>query len=94
MTQSVHDPRVDTPARRTEVVGDPDLLPAVQREVQAEVDHAEGREVPLQGIDRFAFYARARQAYAMIVTGDLRDYGCCIFKKGVLLSDADSASPR
>ena len=30
----------------------------------------------------------ARSAYAVIVTGELRGYGCFIFKKGVLLSDA------
>ncbi|KWD50928.1 ribose ABC transporter [Burkholderia ubonensis] len=79
---------VDAPAARMEVVGDPAAVPPVQREVQAEIDLAEGRAVPLAGIDRFAFYARAQQAYAVIVTGELRGYGCFVFKKGVLLSDA------
>ncbi|MBN3788104.1 RbsD/FucU domain-containing protein [Burkholderia sp. Ac-20353] len=79
---------VDTPAWRMEVVGDPAALPPVQREVQREIDLAEARAVPLAGIDRFAFYARAQQAYAVIVTGELRGYGCFLFKKGVLLSDA------
>ncbi|KVD34343.1 RbsD/FucU family protein [Burkholderia ubonensis] len=79
---------VDAPAARMEVVGDPAAVPPVQREVQAAIDRAEGRAVPLAGIDRFAFYARARQAYAVIVTGELRGYGCFVFKKGVLLSDA------
>ena len=76
------------PAWRMEVVGDAAAVPPVQREVQAEIDRAEGRAVPLAGIDRFAFYERAQQAYAVIVTGELRGYGCFIFKKGVLLSDA------
>ncbi|MFA8391952.1 RbsD/FucU family protein [Burkholderia ubonensis] len=79
---------VDAPAARMEVVGDPAAVPPVQREVQAEIDRAEGRAVPLAGIDRFAFYARAQQAYAVIVTGESRGYGCFLFKKGVLLSDA------
>ncbi|PAJ79374.1 RbsD/FucU family protein [Burkholderia ubonensis] len=79
---------VEAPAARMEVVGDPAAVPPVQREVQAEIDRAEGRAVPLAGIDRFAFYARAQQAYAVIVTGELRGYGCFVFKKGVLLSDA------
>ncbi|KVZ07522.1 RbsD/FucU family protein [Burkholderia ubonensis] len=79
---------VDAPAARMEVVGDPAAVPPVQREVQAEIDRAEGRAVPLAGIDRFAFYARAQQAYAVIATGELRGYGCFVFKKGVLLSDA------
>lgn len=79
---------VDTPAWRMEVVGDPAAVPPVQREVQAEIDRSEGRAVPLAGIDRFAFYERAQHAYAVIVTGEPRGYGCFLFKKGVLLSDA------
>ena len=77
---------VDDPASRMEVVGEPDTLPAVQREAQAEVNKAEGRDVPFAGIERFAFYARAKKAYCVIATGETRGYGCFIFKKGVLLA--------
>nr|WP_277403042.1 RbsD/FucU family protein [Burkholderia sp. Ac-20365] len=77
---------VDDPASRMEVVGEPDTLPAVQREAQAEVNDAEGRNVPFAGIERFAFYARAKKAYCVIATGETRGYGCFIFKKGVLLA--------
>ncbi|GBH24126.1 RbsD/FucU family protein [Burkholderia vietnamiensis] len=79
---------VDPPAGRMEVGGDPAAGPPVPREVQAEIERAEARAVPLTGLDRFAFYERAQRAYAVIVTGGLRGYGCFIFKKGVLLSDA------
>ena len=75
---------VDAPALRMEVVGKPDELPAVQQEMQAEVDRAEGRSWPMGSIERFAFYERAKQAYAVIVTGERRFYGCFIFKKGVI----------
>ncbi|GAB5095028.1 RbsD/FucU family protein [Caballeronia sp. LP006] len=77
---------VDHPAERMEVVGDPDALPAVQREVQREVDDAEGRAVPLAPVERFAFYERAKQAYCVIQTSEARGYGCFIFKKGVQLA--------
>ena len=77
---------VDDPASRMEVVGEPNTIPAVQREAQAEVNEAEGRDVPLVGIERFAFYARAKKAYCVIATGETRGYGCFIFKKGVLLA--------
>ena len=77
---------VPDPALRMEVVGDPDALPAVQREAQAEVDRAEGRAVPFAPIERHAFYARARAAYCVIATGETRGYGCFIFKKGVQLA--------
>ena len=41
---------VPDPAGRMEVVGDPDAIPPVQREVQQVLDRAAGRHVPLQGI--------------------------------------------
>ncbi|VDC30726.1 RbsD/FucU family protein [Pseudogemmobacter humi] len=75
-------------AGRMEVVGDPAALPEVQREVQAEVDRAEGRARPLPGIERFAFYDLAKQAYAVIATGERRFYGCFMFRKGVIAPDA------
>jgi L-fucose mutarotase len=34
-------------------------------------------------IERHAFYARARTAYAIIMTGELRKYGNLLLKKGV-----------
>ena len=75
---------VDAPASRMEVVGKPGDIPAVQHEVQAEIDAAEGRPWPMGSVERFAFYERAKQAYAVIVTGERRFYGCFIFKKGVI----------
>lgn len=84
---------VASPAMRMEVVGEPDTIPAVQREAQAEVDAAEGRAVPFAPIERHAFYARARKAYCVIATGEARGYGCFVFTKGVLLApDAPRAS--
>lgn len=77
---------VESPAMRMEVVGDPQALPAVQRESQIEVDHAEGREVTFAPVERHAFYARARKAYCVIATGEARGYGCFIFTKGVILA--------
>lgn len=89
------DTYVEAPAMRMEVVGDPHAIPMVQREAQAEVDSAEGRAVPFAPIERHAFYARARKAYCVIVTGEERGYGCFIFTKGVLLApDAPRTAER
>lgn len=71
-------------AGRMEVVGKPDDLPPVQVEVQAEIDHAEGRFRPLPGIERFAFYDMAKAAFAVIQTGERRFYGCFMLRKGVI----------
>ena len=79
---------VDDFAGRMEVVGAPDEIPAVQAEVQAEIDHAEGRPRPMTSIERFAFYDMARQAYAVIQTGERRVYGCFMFRKGVIPPEA------
>lgn len=75
---------VDDFACRMEVVGKPAEIPAVQAEVQAEIDRAEGRPRPMLSIERFAFYAEAKKAYAVIQTGERRFYGCFIFRKGVI----------
>jgi L-fucose mutarotase len=75
---------VDDFAGRMEIVGDPATVPAVQAEVQAAIDHAEGKPRPMIGIERFAFYAVAKQAYAVIQTGERRFYGCFMFRKGVI----------
>lgn len=75
---------VDDFAGRMEIVGDPSTVPPVQAEVQAEIDAAEGKPRPMIGIERFAFYDMARQAYAVIQTGERRFYGCFMLRKGVI----------
>ncbi|WP_421724822.1 RbsD/FucU family protein [Bauldia sp.] len=80
---------VDNPASRMEIVGNPDEIPPVQAEVQAEIDAAEGKPWPMGSIERFAFYDLARKSYCVIQTGERRFYGCFVFKKGVIPPDAD-----
>jgi len=71
-------------AGRMQIVGEPDTIPPVHAEVQAEIDAAEGRPRPMIGIERFDFYDRAREAYAVIQTGERRFYGCFLLRKGVI----------
>jgi L-fucose mutarotase len=75
---------VDDFAARMEIVGEPETVPPVQAEVQAAIDAAEGRPRPMVSIERFAFYDQAREAYAVIQTGERRFYGCFILRKGVI----------
>ena len=42
-------------------------------------------------IERFAFYARARDAFAVVMTGEARKYGNLILRKGVILPPAPPA---
>lgn len=72
-------------AARMQVVDDPTAIPPVQTEVQAEVDSAEGRPRPMTTLDRFAYYDMAKQAFAIVQTGERRLYGCFMFRKGVIM---------
>jgi L-fucose mutarotase len=75
---------VDDFAGRMEVGDRPDEVAPVQAEVQAEIDLAEGRPRPMISVERFAFYDMAREAYAVIQTGERRFYGCFMLRKGVI----------
>jgi len=78
---------MDDAAMRMEIVGQPQEVPPVQREVQAVIDRAEGRAWPLVGVERHAFYEKAKAAYCVIATGERRFYGCFLFSKGVIAPD-------
>lgn len=80
---------VDDAAARMEIVGKPDEIPPVQQEVQKAIDKAEGKSWPMIGIERYAFYERAKKAYCIIQTGERRFYGCFAFRKGVIPPDAE-----
>lgn len=74
-------------AGRMEVVGDPHAVPQVQMEVQAVLDATQAAPFPLTGVERFAFYERAKKAYCIIQTGERRFYGCFALRKGVVPPD-------
>jgi L-fucose mutarotase len=62
----------------------PDGRAPVYDAFEASMDAAEGRGIGMELIDRFAFYDRAKEAYAVIATGERRLYANVILKKGVL----------
>lgn len=78
---------VPDPVRRMLVVDNPSEIPVIQREVQAEIDRAEGKPTPAHGIERFPFYDAAKQAFAVVQVGDPRPYGCFLFRKGVIAGE-------
>jgi L-fucose mutarotase len=78
---------VDKPASRMEFGSNPSEIPAVQAEVQREIDKAEGKSWPMGSVERFAFYELAKKSYCVIQTGERRFYGCFVFKMGVVAPD-------
>jgi L-fucose mutarotase len=75
---------IDEPVAGMQMVDTPDVIPDVQAEVFASVREAEGREVGIQRVERFDFYERARNAFAVVFTGETRPYGCVLFTKGLV----------
>lgn len=63
------------------VAGD-QLDPSVERRYTAAL-FGDGPAMPIERIDRFAFYERARNAYAVVMTGEVAKYGNILLKKGV-----------
>ena len=45
---------------------------------------AQGYEVNIEMVERFAFYERAKKAFAIVHTGERAQYGNIILKKGVV----------
>lgn len=80
---------VNDAAARMEIVGKPNEIPPVQKEVQKEIDAAESKPWPMISIERYAFYERSKKAYCVIQTGERRFYGCFAFRKGVVPPDAE-----
>lgn len=75
---------VEAPVTRMEVVGDRDAQAPVFAAIQRVLDVAEGRPVPMQALERFAFYEAAKGAFCAIRTADSGPYGCFLMKKGVV----------
>lgn len=75
---------VEAPATSMQVVGAPDEIPEIVREFQMSLNHAEGRAIKMDRIDRFSFYERTKSAFAVVATGETRLYGCILLRKGVI----------
>lgn len=69
---------IPNPAAVMEVVGDPEAMPPPVAEMTALLP------APPLRIERQAFYAAARGAFAVVATGERRFYGNIILTKGVI----------
>ena len=76
------------PIRRFDASGYPTRIAAESSEPERPEEIADGLWRAASRIERFAFYDKAREAYAVIQTGETRFYGCFIFRKGVIPADA------
>ena len=79
---------VPNAAFRMAVVGKPDEIPPIIPQYAAILKDA-GYKGAIEPIERFAFYERAREAYAIVATGEGRLYANLILKKGVVAPGQD-----
>lgn len=68
--------------------------PAVHARYRAAIERHHPDAPRTAFISRFDFYARTRQAFAVVMTGETAKYGNVLLKKGVTPAPPPSASPR
>jgi L-fucose mutarotase len=77
------DTYVASPLMMMAAVPGDSLDPQVEISYRAMVDRHWPDTPPIERIERFAFYERTRDAYAVVMTGETAKYGNIILKKGV-----------
>ena len=75
-----------------EVVGDPGAVPPPVAEFAGAMSDRGLGEYEIGHVDRDAFYARARGAFVIVRTGELRAYGNVLLVKGVVNSEPGGES--
>ena len=60
------------------------LDPSVEASYREVIDRRWPGTPPVERIERFAFYERAKGAFAVVMTGETAQYGNVILKKGVI----------
>jgi L-fucose mutarotase len=79
----VLDTYVESPLIMMGAVSGDQLDPAVEAAYRQAIDRHWPSTPPIQRIERFDFYERTRQAFAVLMTGEIAKYGNIILKKGV-----------
>lgn len=78
------DTYVDAPVMLMQVTPGDNVDPVIWKDYRKIVD-AHQDNVKFEEIERFAFYERARNAYAIVATGESALYANVILKKGVVV---------
>lgn len=82
------DSYVDSPLIMMAPVPGDELDPAVEIRYREVVDRYWPDTPPIARVERFAFYERAKGAFAVVMTGETAKYGNIILKKGVTPCEA------
>jgi L-fucose mutarotase len=72
---------------RMQVIDHPNQEEPVFAEFRAVIAKREGPQFKLAELERFAFYDRVKQSFAIVKTNERRLYGNVILKKGIVRPD-------
>lgn len=76
---------VERPVALMQVVPGDDTVPEIWDRYREIIQARAGADVGVEEVERFAFYDRARDAYAVVATGESALYANVILKKGVVV---------
>ena len=77
------DSYADSPLAMMAATAGNTLDPAVEESYRKSIDKHCPDRPSIERIERFAFYDRAKEAFAVVMTGETAKYGNIILKKGV-----------
>lgn len=78
------DTYAEQPAVCMQVVGDASAVPEAVADFQGIIRDVADAPCDIQSLERYAFYDRARTAFAVVQTGETRLYGNILLAKGVI----------
>jgi L-fucose mutarotase len=78
------DPYVDHPVALMQVVPGDTYKPTIWKTYKTIVKKSNNTNKSIENIERFAFYERAKKAYAVVATSEIALYANIILKKGVV----------
>ena len=78
------DSYVDSPVIMMAAVEGDNLDPAVEASYRKVIDKHAPKTPAITQLERFAFYERTKEAFAVLMTGERAKYGNIILKKGVI----------
>lgn len=81
------DQYVEKPAALMQVVPGDTVETPIWEQYRTIIEQRTGLSEPFEQVERFAFYERAKKAYAVIATGESALYANLILKKGVITED-------
>ena len=77
------DSYVEAPLMMMDAVEGDELDPMVEQSYLKAIHKTNADVSPIKRVERFAFYERAKSAFAVVITGETAKYGNIILKKGV-----------